>query len=224
MGTSLAVSEKRTGLLAHLAQRIVALPAATPSRVAVDGVDGAGKTMFADELAAAVRAAGRPVVRASVDGFHHPRAIRHRRGRTSPQGYYADSYDYDELRRALLDPLEPGGSRRVRTAVFDHRTDRAVFRPPEMVPTDGVVVVDGIFLHRSGLCRYWHFSILLDVDVTVSVARCAARDGTPPNVADPANARYVEGQRLYFDDADPRLRASVVVDNTDLAQPFVVAR
>lgn len=218
------VSEQRTSLLAHLAERIAALPVTTPSRVAVDGVDGAGKTMFADELVGAVRAAGRPVVRASVDGFHHPRATRHRRGRASPQGYYADSYDYDEFRRQLLNPLEPGGSWQVRTAVFDHRTDRAVVRQPEMVPTDGVLVVDGIFLHRPELCRYWHFSVLLDVDVTVSVARCAARDGTPAAVDDPANARYVEGQRLYFDDAEPRTRASVVVDNTDLTRPFLVAR
>ena len=47
--------------------------------VAVDGVDGAGKTTFCDELASVLRAQGRAVVRASVDDFHHPRAIRWRR-------------------------------------------------------------------------------------------------------------------------------------------------
>ncbi len=50
-------------------------------RVAIDGVDGAGKTTFADELAQALTAAGRVTIRATVDGFHHARAHRYRRGR-----------------------------------------------------------------------------------------------------------------------------------------------
>jgi uridine kinase len=42
--------------------------------VAIDGVDSAGKTTFADEFAFTL-------VRASVDGFNNSRAIRYRRGR-----------------------------------------------------------------------------------------------------------------------------------------------
>lgn len=60
----------------------------TARRVAIDGVDGAGKTHFADELADVPTGRGTPVVRASVDGFHHPPEVRHRRGRGSPEGYF----------------------------------------------------------------------------------------------------------------------------------------
>ena len=56
--------------------------------MAVDGVDGAGKTVFAGELAATLRSRGAPTVEASVDGFHHPREARHRRGRGSPEGFF----------------------------------------------------------------------------------------------------------------------------------------
>lgn len=55
-----------------------------------DGVDGAGKTTFADELAAVLRAAGRTVLRASVDGFHGPQAHRHRRGRHAWEGFWLE--------------------------------------------------------------------------------------------------------------------------------------
>jgi uridine kinase len=48
--------------------------------------------MFADELAAALGRAGRPVLRASVDDFHRPRAERYRRGRESAVGYWLDAY------------------------------------------------------------------------------------------------------------------------------------
>jgi hypothetical protein len=43
-------------------------------RIAVDGVDGAGKTHLADELARALRLFALPIIRASVDGFHNPRS------------------------------------------------------------------------------------------------------------------------------------------------------
>ncbi len=59
-------------------------------RVAVDGRTASGKTTLADELGVAVEAAGRPVVRTSIDGFHRPRAERHARGRYSAEGYYHD--------------------------------------------------------------------------------------------------------------------------------------
>ncbi|WP_202409273.1 hypothetical protein [Deinococcus xianganensis] len=89
-------------MLAWLAARWAALRADPVARVAVDGVDGAGKTALADELAGRVRALGRPVVRVSIDGFHQPRAARYARGRTSPEGFYRDSYDLAALAREVL--------------------------------------------------------------------------------------------------------------------------
>src|SRR5262245_42573921 len=63
-------------------------------RVAVDGVDGAGKTMFAAALALSVEKSGRVAITSTVDGFHRPRAFRYRQGTASPDGYFEDSYDY----------------------------------------------------------------------------------------------------------------------------------
>jgi hypothetical protein len=65
------------------------------------------KTVLADALAPLVIAKGRQVIRASVDDFHHPRAVRYARGRYSPDGFFLDSYDYPAFRRLLLDPLGP---------------------------------------------------------------------------------------------------------------------
>ena len=57
------------------------------SIVAVDGADGAGKTVFADTLAAVMNDLGVVAIRASIDGFHRPRAERYARGRRSPEGF-----------------------------------------------------------------------------------------------------------------------------------------
>lgn len=116
----------RQRMLDQLAERIAALPCAHPIRVAVDGIDAAGKTTLADELAHSITSWGRPVIRASIDGFHRPRVARYRRGADSPEGYYLDSFDYPLLRDLLLLPLGPAGSRRYRRTVFDFRADTPV--------------------------------------------------------------------------------------------------
>lgn len=162
------------------------------------------------------------MIRSSVDGFHRPRADRWVRGRTSPEGYYRDSYDYDQLRSALLDPLGPGGDRSYQTQVFDWRTDSTVSVPAETAPESAVLVLDGIFLHRPELRACWDFSVFLRVGFGTSFARMAGRDGSPPDPADAANQRYLEGQRLYLAEATPDRYATVVVDNDDLARPVVV--
>jgi uridine kinase len=84
---------------------IATLPVGRRQIVAVDGIDGAGKTTFADGLASRI---DRPVLRASEDDFHNPRAIRYRRGRWSPEGYYRDSFDIGSLVSLLLAPLARG--------------------------------------------------------------------------------------------------------------------
>jgi uridine kinase len=61
--------------LARAAEAIERLPRDRRTLVGVDGLDGAGKTTFADRLAPLLE---RPVVRASEDDFLNPAAIRSR--------------------------------------------------------------------------------------------------------------------------------------------------
>jgi uridine kinase len=208
----------------HVAEAVLALPADRVRRVAVDGVDGAGKTHFADALGVELNVRGAKVIRVSADGFLNPPRTRHRRGRDSPEGFYRDSFDYGRMVRLLLDPLSPGGNREYIREVYDARREREVRRLPELAPDDAVLVLDGIFVHRDELVRYWDYSVWLEVPFDVSVPRAAKR-GTGIKDADPyslKNLRYVEGQRLYMAECHPRTRASVVIDNTDLANPVVL--
>jgi uridine kinase len=194
-------------------------------RVAVDGVDGVGKTTFADKLGSAIERIGRPVIRSSIDGFHNPREVRYRRGRASPEGFYLDSYDYAALRRHLLDPLGPGGSAVYCPAVFDYVTDAALPVQAHMAAAGSVLVLDGLFLHRQELRDKWDFSIFLQAPFDVTIPRCAARDPTwgSPDPTSLSNRRYVEGQRIYLRENRPETRANVVIDYSDLAAPVIIA-
>lgn len=209
----------------HVAAEVLALPAGRVRRVAVDGVDGAGKTHFADALGVELTVRGAKVIRVSADGFLNPPRTRHRRGRDSPEGFYRDSFDYGRMVRMLLDPLSPGGNREYVREVYDLKRERDVRRLPELAEVDAVLVLDGIFTHRDELVRYWDYSVWLEVPFDVAIPRAAKRGGTikDPDPDSPKNRRYVEGQKLYMAECHPRRRASVVIDNRDLANPEIMS-
>ena len=207
----------RNEILAAVAARV---PGGDRVRVAVDGASGAGKTVFADELAAVLRRSGRPVLRASVDDFHRPRAERYRRGPHSPTGYWRDAYDHPRLVAELLEPF--GAGRPVRPAVHDVRTDAYRDDPAVPVPAATVLVMDGVFLLRDGLVSYWSFSVQLQVDMVTRLRRMMVRDGAPDDPDDPGNRRYEGAWDLYTAACDPAGRAGMVVDNTVLGTPRVI--
>lgn len=218
-----SIQRTRRDAVHQLAERIAALRPEHPARVAVDGVDAAGKTTLADELAEAVRMLGRPVIRASIDGFHRSRADRHRRGPESPEGYYEDSFDYAALRAALLEPLGPGGSRRYRRAVFDFRADALVRGDEEEAPADAVLLFDGVFLLRPELIAMWEYRIFVHAPFEVTLKRALRRDvtlfGSEDVVRERYLRRYMPGQRLYLAAARPRERADAILENADPEQP-----
>jgi uridine kinase len=190
--------------------------------VAVDGVDGAGKTHFADELASELTARGAAVIRASVDGFHNPLRLRYRRGRSSPEGFFRDSYNYERLIRLLLAPLSPGGSGRYVRRVYDVHAERAVAGPIEQAAPEAVLVFDGIFVHRDVLAGFWDYSVWLEVPFAVSVPRGAQRGYGNADLGAASNRRYVQGQRLYVTECDPQARATIVIDNEHLDRPVLL--
>lgn len=212
----------RAGFLAALADRIADRVGPGILRVGIDGVDGAGKTTLADKLAQVLEARGIRVIRSSIDGFHNPRAVRYVRGKDSPEGFYRDSFNIAAFKRELLDPLGPGGSGRYRKAVYDHRTDGAVDGPVEVAGRSGVLLVDGIFLHRPELRRSWDLSVFINVPFAESYSRMALRDGSDPDPAAPSNRRYCEGQKLYFAECNPQKAAMMLVDYADLNAPRIV--
>jgi uridine kinase len=218
-----AANRERDAVLARLADMIAAIRLPHVVRVAIDGVDAAGKTTLADELRPLLEARGRTVLRATIDGFHRPRAERYRRGPTSPDGYYRDSFDYDALRRELLQPLGPGGSGRYRSRVFDLHADGPVGDPPASAPEDAVLLLDGVFLLRPELNDQWDFRVVVEVQTDEALRRALVRDedlfGSPDEALRRYRNRYVPGQRLYLDEADPVSLADVVIENTDVSSP-----
>lgn len=209
----------RAKVVAQLWREIEQVSPATRILIALDGFDGAGKTHLSAEIADHAEAmGGRPLVRVSIDGFHHSREARRRAG-DGPEGFYRGSYRYAEFRRCVVEPLRSGIP--ITPAIWDVARDAPVDPDPVTVPARGVVLVDGIFLQRPELLAVWNMTIWLEVPFAVSWPRGNARfpGRHDPDPEGDSNRPYVQGQRLYLREADPRSRADWIFDNTDLAHP-----
>jgi uridine kinase len=212
----------RTKMLNQLAQRLAALTCEHALRVGIDGPGAAGKTTLADKLANAL-AEHRPVIRAGMDGFHHPRSHRTRRGANSVEGYYHDSFDHEAVCENVLTPLGPDGDGVYRPAVFDFRVDRTIDVPWERAPANAVLLFEGMFLFRPELNYHWDFRIFVHADFHVTLERAVRRDlalfGSDDEVRRRYHTRYIPGQQMYLDTVTPHAMADVVIDNNDPLRP-----
>lgn len=216
----------RQNLLIRISDAIIRVCRKHPLRVSIDGVDGAGKTTLADDLTPYIEMHRVPVIRASIDGFHQPRAVRYRRGIDSPEGFYYDSFDLKTLRVGLLDPLGPRGHRRYRTRAFDWRADSPIQEPEREAPADAVLLFDGIFAQRPELADAWDLCIFLQVEFAETLRRSLVRDSTPGLSHQELErrfwVRYAAGQKIYLSDVAPTESADILVDNNQPDRPRIL--
>lgn len=217
----------RDQMLSQLAEAVGSVTIAHPIRVAVDGPPGAGKTTLADELADVLRALGREVIRATIEGFLFPRARRYRRGEYSPEGCYFDTHDYDALNRVLLDPLGSGGDGRYQQAIYDRDTDATLSPPRSSAPVDAILIFDGVFLLRPEMIGRRDLRIFVSTSFDTAVDRALIRErGTfaAAEIERRWRTRYIPSQQLYSATVRPTDHADIVVHNDELQQPAWTTR
>jgi uridine kinase len=185
--------------------------------VGIDGIDGAGKTTFARDLAGALRERDVSSAVVSMDDFLAPRAVRHAPP-DDAEHWYGHAFDHELLRRLVVQPYRAGEP--VALQGFDRERDEPVAQPDRFQPADrAVLVVEGIFLHRPELRGLWHSSAWLQVQREIAFERCVQRDGWDPAPEAPLHRVYFAAEDLYLRRVDPRKAANATFDLTDAAHP-----
>lgn len=220
-------AQARAAVIGAAARRIAQL---SPGRlrVAVDGLTGAGKTSFGHELAAALRALGRPTMRASLDDFKHPwrHAREHGYDRISGEGYYRNAYDFASARDLLLSPAGPGGSGKVALCGHDPLTGEDQRDTTISAPPDAILIVDSVFAFRPQYNDCWEYRIWLEADPHVALRRGITRDTAAEGTEAAARVhrdRYGVAENIYLAEVGPRALADIIIDNTDLERPRLLA-
>lgn len=208
-----------------IAGRIITVKQAGPMLVAIDGVETAGKTTLADQVAVVLAGRGMKVARASIDRFHNPRAIRKQRGELSPEGFYRDSFDLQAVVELVLRPVKQAAGA-ITLGIYDYRSDAAHTVETVAVTPELIVLFDGIFLLREELRGYWDLAVYLDVTADTVLRRATVRDlalfGSEEEVVRRYTQRYLPGEQMYIAECAPQARADIVVDMNEWDRPRIV--
>ncbi|WP_237694147.1 hypothetical protein [Streptomyces sp. SID2888] len=138
--------------------------------------------------------------------------------------YYRNAYDYEAVKRLLLDPCRSPEAGACALCSIDPLTQHD--HSSELTPlgTDAVLIVDGVFAFRPEINEYWDFRVWLQVDAELSVQRGAERDqdwaGTDAESIH--RDRYLVAEHIYLQEVDPLPMMDVVIDNSEFTRPRVV--
>ena len=170
--------------------------------IAVDGLDGSGKSRFAVSLAAALSADGRSASLLHVDDFRRPTDFSGLTPEAEAALYYERYFDFAGVGEALS--VWAGGG-----------------------PDGAVMILEGVMLLRAALPAGTPL-VVLEVSAAEARRRILARDQakgrTLEEIAGRIDRRYFPAQARYRAAHDPLARADFVVDNEDWAHPRVVHR
>ena len=207
----------RDQLLEELSNHIASKKFPHPLRVAIDGVDTAGKTSLANELVSSLQKKGCSVIRASIDKFHNPQAIRYQKGKDSPEGYYTDSFNYQALISLLLKPLGPNGDLQYQKEIFDYLNETETRKQIFSAEANSILLFDGVFLLRPEVYNYWDLKIFVKVNFETVLNRASIRDqklfGTTEQVQTRYQQKYIPGQKNYLKSCSPEKLSDLVIEN-----------
>ena len=218
----------RTKIINEAVEAINAIHLPHPIRVGIDGVSASGKTQFADSLVEPLEKLGRHVIRASIDGFHHPQEHRYRQGEGSVDGYVEDSFNKPAVIENVLLPLGPGGNLEYQESLFDFVSNEETQHGLKQAKPDSILIFEGVMLFCDQLSEYFDFRILIDAQFDTIVERAMGRDldrlGGRENLLSKYYDRYIPGQKRYIDQHQPNNAAHFVVNNDDYRRPVVSKR
>lgn len=197
---------------------IVSIDKLKPIRVAINGVEGTGKTTFANGLGRFLSLKGENVLNVSIDGFHFNKEYRYKQGVDSALGYYQDSYDEKSfVEKVLLSSQEE--IPKITIATHSLVSDEYLDLEPIEIMSNSILITDGAYLFKSAYRSYWDLKIYLSTDFETALLRGTQRDaemlGGLDKAKDKFRRRYHEASRIYIAENKPKLIADIIINNSD---------
>lgn len=170
--------------------------------IAVDGLDGSGKSRLAAVLAEVLTAGGRPATILHVDDHRRPLDFAGLDAAAEAALYYDDYFDFAAMAASVRERVASGTAGQV-------------------------TIVEGVMLRRAELPpATWH--VVLEVSPAEARRRIRARDQARGRSAEEVtrriDRRYFPAQARYRAQHDPVGRAHAVIDNEDWRRPRLVRR
>lgn len=196
----------------------------TRTILAVDGIDGSGKSTFARRLLADLDAHGHRGTIVSVDDFRRP-VDWNALDRPEVDVYYDAYYDLALAERCLRAFL--AGEPHVTIPRYDLLREQLDGMQQLAFADAAIVIVEGVFPLRIPAVQAG-VHVFLDASPTEARQRIIARDmqkrRTREETERRIERRYFPAQQRYHAAFAPRERADVIIDNEQPAAPRATKR
>jgi len=189
-----------------------------PIRVAINGIEGTGKTVFADKLTKYLNSLNVEAIQVSIDGFHFNTEARYKQGKNSAKGYYEDSYDEIAFVNNVLKSTQLE-TPRYTPATHDLFTDEYLNLKPIEIKNNTVTITDGAYLFKPNYRNHWDLKIYLKADFKTAMKRGVERDkellGGVTATETKFKERYHKASQIYLRENNPEDIADIIIDNSD---------
>lgn len=188
-----------------------------PLRVAINGIEGTGKTIFTKKLTRYLNSKELKAIHISIDGFHFNKAHRYRQGPNSAIGYYQDSYN----EQAFIDKVLISSQKErpdYTPATHDLISDEYLEIKPIDLPSNAVLITDGAYLFKPIYRKHWDLKIYLKTDYQIALQRGIQRDKEHLNGYESAKDKFIKryhaASHIYINQCMPEEQADIIIDNT----------
>jgi uridine kinase len=195
-----------------------------PFRIAINGIEGVGKTTFAENLVNYLQSREYSAFHVSIDGFHFNKKRRYKQGRDSAKGYYEDSYDEQGFADKVLKMSQNEHPQYI-PATHDLETDEYLDIEPIDLTGDSILITDGAYLFKPTYEPHWDLKIYLKTSFEEAVLRGAKRDthlGSEAMAKKMYVDRYHAASQMYINKVGPENLSDIVIDNTDFENPIIL--
>jgi uridine kinase len=186
--------------------------------IGINGIDGAGKTKFAESLEAYLNTKGYQTQLIQLDDFHNPKAIRYA-GKNQADNYYNKSFNINLVVEKLLAPLRRNSAFSTRLTLLDWRTDKYDIEREFSFNQNTIVIFEGVFLFRKELSPYIDYKVFLDIPFEESKRRAIIRDSEAD--VKKYDDKYLPAQVKYLGKYPTAKVADMIIDNTDWEYPRI---
>ena len=184
-----------------------------PFLVAIDGLSGAGKTTLIKRIESEIRSNDYKVMIIHIDDHIVKRNKRYDTGYEEWYEYYYLQWDVEMLVNHLFETLH-NNSLELVLPYYNHSTDSFTTKQTP-IPSDAIVLIEGIFLQRKEWQSFYDYIIFLDCPREIRYKRVLERDsyiGDYQARLDKYKRRYWPGEDHYMKEVKPIENADVVID------------
>lgn len=182
-----------------------------PLLIGVDGLGGAGKTTFVEEVKRKLKEEHCLVEVIYLDDHIVEKEKRYDTGHPEWYEYVHLQWDSSELVNCLFTPLHQGNC--LNLPFYDKVTDSITYKKMDVL-ANRIVLIEGIFLQRNEWRQFFDSVIFLNCPFEVRKERVLTRDayiGNDQERLKKYTERYWPGEQHYLETIDPINRADLVI-------------